>query len=236
MIGIILAGGTGSRLWPLTKVISKQLLPVHDKPMIYYPLTTLMLSGIKEILVITNPAYLNNYADLLGNGSQWGLKISIMPQEFPKGIADVFNLVPSSLQDKNCALILGDNLLYGVGLGTSLMDAYKGSGALAFAYYVANPSSFGVVELSDADLPLSITEKPSKPKSNYAIPGLYFFDSSVYKKVKKLTPSSRGELEVTDLLSMYLQEKTLEIKKSNRRYHRYRCYVLFFFFFFSLLL
>jgi glucose-1-phosphate thymidylyltransferase len=212
MIGIILAGGTGSRLWPLTKVISKQLLPVHDKPMIYYPLTTLMLSGIKEILVITNPAYLNNYADLLGNGSQWGLKISIIPQEFPKGIADVFNLVHSSLQDKNCALILGDNLLYGMGLGTSLMDAYKGSGALAFAYYVANPSSFGVVELSDTGLPLSITEKPSKPKSNYAIPGLYFFDSSVYKKVKNLTPSSRGELEVTDLLSMYLQEKTLEIK------------------------
>jgi glucose-1-phosphate thymidylyltransferase len=212
MIGIILAGGTGSRLWPLTKVISKQLLPVHDKPMIYYPLTTLMLSGIKEILVITNPAYLNNYTDLLGNGSQWGLKISIITQEFPKGIADVFNLVPTSYQDKNCALILGDNLLYGVGLGTSLMDVHKGSGALAFAYNVANPSSFGVVELSDTGLPLSITEKPSKPKSNYAIPGLYFFDSSVYKKVKNLTPSPRGELEVTDLLSMYLQEKTLEIK------------------------
>jgi len=212
MIGIILAGGTGSRLWPLTKVISKQLLPVHDKPMIYYPLTTLMLSGINEILVITNPAYLNNYTDLLGNGSQWGLKISIIPQEFPKGIADVFNLVPTSYQDKNCALILGDNLLYGVGLGTSLMDVHKGNGALAFAYYVANPSSFGVVELSDIGLPLAITEKPSKPKSNYAIPGLYFFDSSVYKKVKNLTPSPRGELEVTDLLSMYLQEKTLEIK------------------------
>jgi len=212
MIGIILAGGTGSRLWPLTKVISKQLLPVHDKPMIYYPLTTLMLSGINEILVITNPAYLNNYTDLLGNGSQWGLKISIIPQEFPKGIADVFNLVPTSYQDKNCALILGDNLLYGVGLGTSLMDVHKGNGALAFAYYVANPSSFGVVELSDTGLPLAITEKPSEPKSNYAIPGLYFFDSSVYKKVKNLTPSPRGELEVTDLLSMYLQEKTLEIK------------------------
>jgi len=181
MIGIILAGGTGSRLWPLTKVISKQLLPVHDKPMIYYPLTTLMLSGINEILVITNPAYLNNYTDLLGNGSQWGLKISIIPQEFPKGIADVFNLVPTSYQDKNCALILGDNLLYGVGLGTSLMDVHKGNGALAFAYYVANPSSFGVVELSDIGLPLAITEKPSKPKSNYAIPGLYFFDSLSFK-------------------------------------------------------
>lgn len=212
MIGIILAGGTGSRLWPLTKVVSKQLLPVHDKPMIYYPLTTLMLSGIREILVITNPVYLNNYTDLLGNGSQWGLKISIIPQEFPNGIADVFNLVPTCYQDKNCALILGDNLLYGVGLGTSLMDVHNGSGALAFAYYVANPSSFGVIELSDTGSPLSITEKPSKPKSNYAIPGLYFFDSSVYEKVKNLTPSTRGELEVTDLLNMYLQEKTLEIK------------------------
>jgi len=216
MIGIILAGGTGSRLWPLTKVVSKQLLPIHDKPMIYYPLTTLMLAGIRKIIVITNPNYLDQYYKLLGDGSQWGVEVEFVIQESALGIADAFNLVPKIYQKQNCALILGDNLLYGVGLGSSLINIYNNKGALAFAYTVSNPSSYGVVELSHSGIPVSIEEKPKKPKSSLAIPGLYFFDSTVYKKVKKLNPSKRGELEITDLLKEYLNESKLRIKVLER--------------------
>ena len=216
MIGVILAGGTGSRLWPLTKVVSKQLLPIHDKPMIYYPLTTLMLAGIRRILVITNPNYIDQYFKLLGDGSQWGIEIEFIIQEEALGIADAFNLVPKIYHEQNCALILGDNLLYGVGLGSSLINIYSNTGALAFAYKVSNPSSYGVVELSNNGMPVSIEEKPKKPKSSLAIPGVYFFDSSVYKKVKKLQPSKRGELEITDLLIEYLKENQLRINVLER--------------------
>ena len=212
MIGIILAGGTGSRLWPLTKVVSKQLLPIHDKPMVYYPLTTLMLAGIRKILVITNPSYAEQYFNLLGNGSQWGLEIQIIEQPSPKGIPDAFNMVPEEHTNENCALILGDNLLYGVGLGRSLMDIYKNSGALAFAYSVSDPSAYGVVELSSEGNPISLSEKPLKPISNLAIPGLYFFDKSVFSKTKNLRPSLRGELEIIDLLNEYMKENELSIK------------------------
>jgi glucose-1-phosphate thymidylyltransferase len=212
LIGILLAGGKGTRLWPLTKVVSKQLLPIHDKPMIYYPLTTLMLSGIQTVIIITSRECISQYQELLGDGSDWGMNFQYVIQELPIGIPDAFNLVPRELQNQSCSLILGDNLLYGVGLGSSLMGAHSGIGALAFGYYVSDPTSYGVIEIDEENYPLSIQEKPKNPKSNYAIPGLYYFDKTVYEKVGTLKVGPRGEYEIVDVLQCYMQDKRLEIK------------------------
>jgi glucose-1-phosphate thymidylyltransferase len=212
LIGILLAGGKGTRLWPLTKVVSKQLLPIHDKPMIYYPLTTLMLSGIQTVVIISSRESLSHYKELLGDGSDWGMNFQYVIQELPVGIPDAFNLVPSDLRNQSCSLILGDNLLYGVGLGSSLKAAYSGVGALAFGYYVSDPTSYGVVELDCENNPISIHEKPEYPKSNYAIPGLYYFDKTVYEKVKTLNVGPRGELEIVDILQRYMDDEQLQVK------------------------
>lgn len=212
MIGIILAGGTGTRLAPLTNVVSKQLLPIYDKPMIYYPITTLMLAGIKEFVVVVSPEYLEEYKKLLGDGNQWGIKITLVVQPNPGGISQSFALVPSALRDQDCALILGDNLFYGMGLGTSLKTVFSGSGAMVFAYEVSNPSDYGVISFDSDFKPSRIQEKPSKPESNFAIPGLYFFNKSCYELANGLTPSARGELEITDLLNIYLTRKELSVQ------------------------
>jgi glucose-1-phosphate thymidylyltransferase len=216
MIGVILAGGTGSRLWPLTRVVSKQLLPIHDKPMIYYPLTTLMLSGIREVVVISTPHQLPLFEELLSDGSSLGMKFHYSVQMEPNGIPTALSLVPKNLQDQDVALILGDNLLYGVGLGSSLMNIYSGKGALAFAHKVSDPTSYGVVEIDREGGVISIEEKPQTPKSFLAIPGLYFFDKTVYNRIAKLKISKRGEYEITDLLRAYLSDKELNIKVLER--------------------
>lgn len=212
MIGIILAGGSGTRLAPLTNVVSKQLLPIYDKPMIYYPITTLMLAGIREFVVVVSPGYLEQYKELLRDGNQWGVRITLVVQPNPGGIAQSFALVPPALRNQDCALILGDNLFYGMGLGTSLKTIFSGSGALVFAYQVANPSDYGVISFDSEFKPSRIQEKPLKPESNFAIPGLYFFDKSCYKLADELTPSSRGELEITDLLNLYLIRQKLSVQ------------------------
>jgi len=212
LIGVILAGGTGSRLWPLTGVVSKQLLPIHDKPMIYYPLTTLMLSGIREVVVISTPQSLPLFEKLLGDGSSLGMKFHFCIQNEPNGIPKALELVPRRLRDQDAVLILGDNLLYGVGLGSSLMSIYQGVGALAFAHNVSDPTSYGVVELDREGNAISIEEKPRVPKSKLAIPGLYFFDKTVYRRIEALKPSSRREYEITDLLRAYLLDGQLKIK------------------------
>ena len=212
MIGIILAGGTGTRLAPLTNVVSKQLLPIYDKPMIYYPITTLMFAGIKEFVVVVSPEYLEQYKRLLGDGNQWGIKVTLVVQLKPGGIAQSFALVPPALRDQDCALILGDNLFYGMGLGTSLKTVFSGSGAMVFAYEVSNPSDYGVISFDSDFKPSRIQEKPPKPESNFAIPGLYFFSKSCYELASGLTPSARGELEITDLLNIYLTRKELSVQ------------------------
>ncbi len=216
MKGIILAGGNGSRLWPLTQSISKQLLPVYDKPMIYYPLTTLILTGVREMLIITTPGHLAKFKELLGTGEDLGLKLEYLAQVSPKGIADAFLIAPRRFQQDSVVLILGDNFLYGMGLGSSLSSVFSGSGALAFGYPVASPNDYGVVVLDKAGNPKKIYEKPKKFISNLAIPGLYFFDKSVFLHVKNLKPSNRGELEITDLLKIYLNEGSLKIKVLER--------------------
>lgn len=215
--GIILAGGSGTRLYPITKSVSKQLLPVYDKPMIYYPLSTLMLAGIREILIITNPEFVDFFKNLLGDGNHLGLSISYKAQEVPKGIPEAFILGEEFIGSSEVCLILGDNVFYGQGFSPVLQEcAQLKDGAIIFGYYVSDPSSFGVVELDEAGNALSIEEKPDNPKSNYVIPGLYFYDNEVIAIAKSLKPSQRGETEITDLNKIYLSRKKLKVELLGR--------------------
>ena len=212
MKAILMAGGSGSRLWPLNVAINKQLLPIYDKPMIYYPLTTLMLAGATEILVVTNPESISQMRKLLGDGNQWGINIRYEVQLEPNGIPEAFKLAPLEFQKFPVILMLGDNLLYGTGLGESLQLKTKEKGVSIFGYRVSNPGDYGIIELDQNFNPKSIVEKPRKTISNLAIPGIYFFDSTVYERVKKLEPSPRGELEIVDLLAEYLEEGQLDVE------------------------
>ena len=216
MKGVILAGGTGSRLWPLTAVISKQLLAVYDKPMIFYPITTMMFAGVRDIAIVTTEAQQETFKATLGSGEKWGIRFEYCVQSEPKGIPDALKCLPSNYKDEPIVMLLGDNLLYGMGLGSSLAGTFSGKGALAFGYPVANPSEYGVVELDQEGNIISMIEKPAVPKSNLAIPGFYFFDESVHSKVLELKPSPRGELEITNLLSIYKSEGTLRINVLER--------------------
>lgn len=212
MKGIILAGGKGSRLYPITKGISKQLLPIYDKPMIYYPLSVLMLSKIRDILLITNSEFIELYKRVLGDGSDFGIKIEYAIQDEPRGLADAFILGENFIGKNNVCLILGDNIFYGQGFRTKLEEAYlKDNGARIFGYYTSNPKESGVVEFDIQGKVISLEEKPEVPKSNYVVPGLYFYDNSVIEKAKSLKPSKRGEIEITDLNRLYLDEKSLSI-------------------------
>ena len=216
MNGIILAGGTGSRLSPLTDVVSKQLLPVYNKPMIYYPLSTLMLIGIQEIMLISTPRDLPLYNMLLGTGKKFGINISYEVQINPGGIAEALIIGESFLSKKNCALILGDNLLYGSGMGRNLISNVGKSGATILAHHVPNPSEFGVVEFDTNNKPISIIEKPKNTKSNWAIPGLYFYDETASGRAREIRPSPRGEREITDLNRSYLASGDLKVLKMPR--------------------
>ncbi|MBF9067930.1 glucose-1-phosphate thymidylyltransferase RfbA [Streptacidiphilus fuscans] len=216
MRGILLAGGTGSRLWPLTRAVSKQLLPVFDKPMIYYPLSTLMMAGITEVLVITTPEDQDQFQRLLGDGSQWGLQLSYAVQERPEGIAQAFLLGADFIGDQPVALILGDNIFHGSGLGTRLRENKSLVGGRVFAYPVADPSALGVVEFDSEGKVISIEEKPEKPKSRYAVPGLYFYDSEVVEIARNITPSARGELEITAVNEAYLRRDRLTVTVLDR--------------------
>jgi len=217
MKGIILAGGAGTRLYPLTKSISKQIVPIYDKPMIYYPLSVLMLAGLREILVISTPKDLHLYQDLFGTGKQLGLKVSYEEQPSPDGLAQAFLIGEEFLQGDEACLVLGDNIFYGYNFGKIVEDAAQlKHGAIVFGYYVTDPERYGVAEFDDTGKVLSIEEKPVKPKSNYAVTGLYFYDNTVVSKAKTLKPSVRGELEITDLNKLYLQEKSLQVSLLGR--------------------
>lgn len=217
MKGIILAGGSATRLSPLSKAISKQIMPIYDKPMIYYPLSTLMLAGIREVLIISTPRDLPMFEQLLGNGSELGMDISYIVQSAPNGLAEAFILGESFLNGESGCLILGDNIFYGQKFSVSLKKAAAlTTGACIFGYYVKDPRAYGVVEFDNSGKVVSLEEKPSLPKSNYAVPGLYFYDSSVCEKAKKLKPSERGELEITDLNRVYLNEGSLNVELFGR--------------------
>lgn len=216
MRGILLAGGTGSRLWPVTRAISKQLIPVFDKPMIYYPLTTLMMAGIREILVITRPDDQRQFRHLLGDGSQLGLRLEYAVQEQPEGIAQAFVLGAEFIGDQSVALVLGDNIFHGAGLGTRLRQYNDPAGARIFAYVVADPKAYGVVEFDEAGTAVSIEEKPAHPKSRYAVPGLYFYDNRVLDVAHGLVPSRRGELEITAVNETYLKWGQLRVTTLDR--------------------
>ncbi|MEW6995930.1 glucose-1-phosphate thymidylyltransferase RfbA [Colwelliaceae bacterium MEBiC 14330] len=215
--GIILAGGSGTRLYPLTKVVSKQLMSVYDKPMIFYPISNLMMAGITEILIISTPDEIHRFERLLGDGSAWGISFEYVVQPSPDGLAQAFVLAEEFLSGSPAALVLGDNLFYGHDFGQSLQRAnIQESGATVFGYHVANPSAYGVVEFDELGNAISIEEKPDTPKSNYAVPGIYFFDANVVQYAKNVNPSERGELEITDVIDQYLQTKSLKVELMGR--------------------
>jgi len=215
--GIVLAGGEGRRLHPLTTSVSKQLMPVYNKPMVYYPLTTLMLAGIRDILIITTPRDLPQFEALLGDGSSWGIRIQYAPQPRPEGLAQAFLIGEEFIDGQGCSLVLGDNIFYGHGLPDALVRAARcDSGATIFGYFVKNPSEFGVLEFDAADQVVGIEEKPEHPRSNFAVTGLYFYDADVVGLVRELRPSARGELEISDLNRLYLERGSLRVEKLGR--------------------
>lgn len=216
MRGIILAGGSGTRLWPITKGISKQLMPIYDKPMIYYPLSTLMMADIQDILIITTPEYNGQFRSLLGDGSDLGLNIDYAVQPSPDGLAQAFLIGEEFIGNESVALVLGDNIFHGAGLGASLRGNGGVKGAMIFAYHVSNPEAYGVVEFDDDSTAISIEEKPLVPKSSYAVPGLYFYDNSVVEVAKSIKPSARGELEISTINEYYLTSGSLNVQVLDR--------------------